>query len=1700
MIKDTLHSQKRFSVLSATIKSFAIMAGTALTMSTSQADTAKTGKGDLEIYQSASGGNINLTMMLDTSGSMGISSLVLPDNNAYGSPGDVSSPLCSPQASTSGLIEWAYNANDTRTTIQKTTNTYDATAKTHTITSSSVTNPSVNKNTFYKVVNINGTDVPYYLRGCGTPSIDATGKLVETSTGKFDRLSRLKDALIQLLVSDKIADNVAIGLGNFSSKTPILVGNSSNKLVDGHSGTMLVPVAPLTPAQRLRLIQGIAAFKSVDTFTNEDGTTNSNLASNSTSYPDIYKSSSGTPTAHAYAEAASYMMGTNTGIRSTALPERINLLYDGAAIMQKTNSTSINDQVYYICVGLGTASDANQFGATVKQCDNAWNPGEINPNNNTAYGTWYDSANQQMGSNIAIYKPNGTGGWTVVTPAQLKAQVGAMTTTWDTHAKLPVGWRYGGWMKVSNPPLDIEPINTKGWGNSGGATAYISYRSNPFSIDTDSSPTSTTSTTQGFKGCPSGTTLITTWKSLCTVNSVTASNPITRRATRAENYNQKCLEPADNSTIPMPNARKPDGTLNNNEQYNLTNTKYDSDRMMCRQSSQAVNNPWGDITTTSTTTTTTPIDNLVGGFTYSAADTKSGNNYIRGATATTSSSAQCNSNGIYFLTDGAPNSTKNEMAKTIMNRSLTPVSGTATTIYTISSTPTTGLISPAITSNLFAGETGGWEWIGEYAKRINDATKNPSGVAIKTAVAGFGSSFAGIAKNSDGSYNCDTAPNQDAINMCKWGQKGQGFGEGGFFYAQSSEDVANSITTFIASLNNTIPASPSGTVSIPQDPYRTIGELPYAFMPSLEAQVSGSNNTNNIWPGNLKKYALNDGTLYGQNNTLLFTGISGNLNKSTRDLWQNTTDYTVTNPVTNATSVDNSAVKAGGIYQNLAVPTTVPSDTSKPASRTIYVEDLTAASATTTTLRALSVTGAGVPTGFDSLIDTVAYSRANQIKLLQFLGYQSATGGSPAVTQSLDSWVDSTTAIKDLMMVTPTTPVKVLGASVHSKPVAISYSAPLNNGQVQNTGRDDYTLFGSMDGVLHLADADDFSAEDSNGGTEKLAIIPRIMMLNQPEALVPNSTYTTSATRAAGVPRFGIDGGWIASEKYTYNYTATKPNVTANSVYVYGGMRLGGVGLLGYNITPTIASDGSSTVTPDVAFKTGTDSTATGFSLIDNNVTGFSRIASIWNAPTPIKVKTSSTDTSGTDALVFGGGYDTCYEDENYQVGTTTSTLKNQFGDSCNDGTRQARGNAVYIINATTGALLWSASYDSTGGTGTGTDDSTKFDGKKYMKNSIVGGITALDSDSDGIVDTLYFADLGGQLFRTDFQNGIVGTQASDNKGRTVRLLKDDAESTSLARRFYERPNVSIHTNSADNKRFALINVISGDRSSPLSEMRKGTTATLLATNSDRLYGIIDSDVTLPKSQFFATTLPSTFPTIKDFVATTDDNIAVNTTTGVITSSNPSSKLLKLGNAITTGNTANAVAKLIGSQANYIKQGWYYPLTKFDGHDNVPYNKGMGKSEVIGKELYTTVYNPYMNYNSSNKCSAKIAGGSERQMYCLPWGVCEDSASTNGTGGFERAGQGLQELNFGPQSASQTNRRVLISNISMTDSIATANRIDWGQGNSLATVDSEGTPTSIGLVDKSGGLLTNTTGSGNLPRSVFSQRYILTPKLWYEQN
>jgi type IV pilus assembly protein PilY1 len=949
--------------------------------------------------------------------------------------------------------------------------------------------------------------------------------------------------------------------------------------------------------------------------------------------------------------------------------------------------------------------------------------------------------------------------------------------------------------------------------------------------------------------------------------------------------------------------------------------------------------------------------------------------------------------------------------------------------------------------------------MGEYAQLLRSPS-NPIGESIKTATAGIGSAFnvfstttqdITVDGNSVTVADCSASSSTDAQNLCKLGElktnAATAYGNGKFYpiaididdLNQINEDredkdqltesqyyaiqLKNSIADFASGLAGISSATPAGTITVPDNPYQASEQLPYAYLPMLQPNISSNAS---IWKGNLKKYQLNSGTLYGNSDKGLYSNVAGDLEKTAQDIWQSS-DFRPADTLT----VDNSSIKAGGIYAQLTTP-----QSGVGSVRTVYVEDITSTKDSTPILRKLSVDAEGKLTGFKYLKDAT-YTEQNKRRILSFLGFESYIkdgDAKPLLDINGDKPSDDNELAINMVLKKPTEAFKVLGGVVHSKPTAISYSANLDkHGRITST-REDYAIFGSMDGALHMVkDAD---------GTEQFAIIPKKMIADQSIALVDDSTKG-----AVGQPYFGIDAPWLVTTDYDYDLKRKKVTIDESSgqgMFAYGGLRMGGEGLYGMDITTKSAPEILFTITPRETFTDLTDPTTP--VTTTTGTAGFERLGQIWSKPTAAKIRMTK-DAAPIDVLVFGGGYDMQYESDSY-VATSD---------------KPAKGNAIYIINAQSGELIWSTSGEATAGKNTKTDN---------MIHSITGGITVLDRDNDGLMDHLYAADLGGQVFRSDFENARpakFGFTAVDNfSNKRITRVLNTASTDAKPYRFYERPVVSFYRNEGtgtnNGKIFALVNIISGNRSAPLSKLRDED------GDANRVYGIIDTDITdidLFKDNFELS--------IEDL---TESGHLVNLVS-------------TLGDRPSSGDKVDAKAAMIVGT----KHGWYYPLTRFDGYNNVRYNKGVGDSVVINSILYTTVYNPDKMYSTPQSCVASILGGSERQLYCLPYGICMDENSISGTGGYVPAGQGIQELTLGAYDKDNTDIKVLVGTRTITDRINADNRIEYNAGNTNGKYYDEETQSLKNFSE----IGSKNGGDGSAVEYLFNERYTLQPKAWYER-
>ncbi|MDO6560429.1 PilC/PilY family type IV pilus protein [Paraglaciecola chathamensis] len=258
---------------------------------------------------------------------------------------------------------------------------------------------------------------------------------------------------------------------------------------------------------------------------------------------------------------------------------------------------------------------------------------------------------------------------------------------------------------------------------------------------------------------------------------------------------------------------------------------------------------------------------------------------------------------------------------------------------------------------------------------------------------------------------------------------------------------------------------------------------------------------------------------------------------------------------------------------------------------------------------------------------------------------------------------------------------------------------------------------------------------DAQTGSENFAVIPQELLGNLYEFYRENTTSNHI---------YGLDGDLVLRH-------------FEDKIYLYVGMRRGGRNYYTFDIT--------SKTNPILVHQ-----------IVGGN-TGFEKLGQTWSRPTVTKIKVGETI---RNVLIFGGGYDV---EQDNKVARSADSV----------------GNAVFIVDADTGALIWSASNSGA--------DLLLGD----MEYSIPARISVIDRDNDGLADHMYVADLGGQLFRLDIHNGL-GRSELVSGGLLADLGGDLAQDN---RRFYYAPDVAQISTIDEN--FYAVAIGSGYRAHPLN-------------------------------------------------------------------------------------------------------------------------------------------------------------------------------------------------------------------------------------------------------------------------------------------
>ena len=911
-----------------------------------------------------------------------------------------------------------------------------------------------------------------------------------------------------------------------------------------------------------------------------------------------------------------------------------------------------------------------------------------------------------------------------------------------------------------------------------------------------------------------------------------------------------------------------------------------------------------------------------GGWGESDELTKSGNNYSSPTSLTQIDEIKkCSGQGVYVLTDGEPNKGTN-----------------------------TDLSRAAIGKSSFPNCTGtspGWDCIGKLNSALLDPTKNAKGLKFKTAVVGFGNSFNSIPKYDPTKSQAENlAPFLDKNGNKKtnltnvqeaayWGI----IGEGGWYPGNSSQDIVDSVNDFISNLSKDIPSVTTGSPTIPRDALNPAELQDDAYYQTFQPTP---NTSYQLWLGNLKKFKVDgSGILKGQGGSRVFNSngslveptydANGNITSAVYDYWAKAIDTSVVNSDENTVGSRKFAAR-GGAWSQLLLGAKADNQT---AQRKLLTNRRATGTGTSTVFGG---SGNLRQVQLADLSDSIYKNDPNRGYLVSLLGYNIDVNSPPTTVANL--------------ITQPA--LRQMGAVMHSYPVLVTNKGKLSYNTtdkvMESTNREDYILFGTTQGLLHVVDA--------NTGVEKFAFVPNEMVDNQKDA------FRLSNVTTGGMQKlfYGIDGAWALDTRYVVdasgNLTVGNGRTTSQKGWqiAYGGLRMGGRSYYALDLSDINSPTLKFHIDPATQ-KVYNGSSSKTFSQLQYMGQSWSKPSIAWVNWGGVRKR----------VMFVGGGYDAGGDDGDARTNGVKGLYEGYESHIYNQPNKKGAG--VYMFDADNGDLLWWASANASSTSAVTTESGVIATQHNDLKYSVASQIRTVDRDGDDLVDHLYFGDLGGQVFRIDLDNkqGKIGAVPKT----PVRLLNLNAAEKSP--RFYDMPSFSLYN--AGGETFALISIGSGNRSEPLRDY----TTTTAGYDYDSIYNVYDKDVARRDLFNRAATAPLKTESV------------IKTQLGEITDSNRFS-------------TTNPVAPYSG-------KGWFYRFQNCTaGVDGALTNcssykkqseKVFGTPLVMNYKLYVSTFDA-SKPGISGDCGAGVKGESMITAFCLPYGQCAskpaDSRAVIGVG------------------------------------------------------------------------------------------------------
>lgn len=944
---------------------------------------------------------------------------------------------------------------------------------------------------------------------------------------------------------------------------------------------------------------------------------------------------------------------------------------------------------------------------------------------------------------------------------------------------------------------------------------------------------------------------------------------------------------------------------------------------------------------------------------------------------TTKALKECSAQGIYFLTDGRPEpNAGSDTARSMMRSALNDTGfscNDGSPLGDLWDTYNENNASPNFNNQThrkgYYHPSHAWNCTGSFAKALLDPTKNDAEIKILTAVVGFGKDF-------DGS-----TPTNDVLDAMDWGD----LGEGGWYSGKSAQDIVESFTQFLQKVKTDIPGVSTGNATIPVDALNSNTVQPFGYFPQFVPKV-GPGDGQQTWFGNLKKYHAVQGSLYKTYNETSKAAsgpvMTDNQINDVEDLWNNATFVTTS----------KEAAFKHGVLSQLKRGYTA----NETPQQRLVLTDYNYDSGTITKNLDLSYRDSNNNLKYRAI--TTSYTTTSTTNndpklshLMSLLGYKNAIKGT------------------DLTKTTVTTELPQVGSILHSQPLLLtqeglpSVTGDANSAAIDTKNRKDYILFGTTQGVLHVVDA--------KSGKEIFAFTPEEMIRKQPAAFKLDAEGPTGGKAKL---YYGIDGEWASHTIYvaktdgTLTVNGDTRSITENGKtkdidlegkqWVYGGLRMGGRSYYGLDLT-TINE-------PKIKFHIDPDTQKVYYlneqnKLAEKSYPELAKMGQSWSKPTIGYV-----NWKGERKLVMfvGGGYDAGGDvtDANYGgdgffnkdyvdpvTKQTKNGTRNGYGGYENpnydqDSNTFKIGAGVYMFDADNGDLLWSAAGSHSADKKAGDNNLKLATGKTdtiNMNYSIASQIKTVDRNNDGLVDHLYFGDLKGQAFRIDINNAESST-TSPLVSQASRILNVGEN-----RRFFSTPTFTAHGTQGT----VVVSFASGNRSSPMHG--KSTTA-LTGDGFDGVFAIFDYEA-------YGSAYPKTTP-----VRTLD---AQKTT-----------EKLKLIENLIEANEAQRLQKRPTIDATTGDGGWYYLFKKFDplaitNTHTKQILKNLGTLVAIENDLYVPIFDA-SKAGTTGACSAGVAGQTNLQRFCLPYGICAENINIE-------LGAGIGEVIMGGGRDGDNNKR-----------------------------------------------------------------------------